>query len=91
MKNYISSEESTIVGEGEGEVNNVNNEHLRTEGGGPRIGGGGRGRGIGGGRGRGREGEGDRGEPNPVGFPIYDEDTTTTLKNISPSILPNFN
>ena len=51
----------------------------------PRIGVGRRG-GIGGGRGR----EGGRGDPKPFGFPILDEYTTTTMKNISPSILPNF-
>ena len=27
---------------------------------------------------------------NLLGFPIFDEDTTTTMKNISPSILLNF-
>ena len=69
----------------EGEVNNVNDDQLRLRGGGTRIGGGGRGIG----RGRG-EGRGGRGELDPIGFPILDEDTTATMKNISPSILPNF-
>ena len=71
----------------------MNDEHLILGGGGPMIGGGGRGRGRDGGRGRG-EGRGGRGEdridPNLVGFPILDEDTTATMKIISPSILPNF-
>ena len=53
---------------------------------------------FGGGRGRGR-GEGDRGADggrgrreigSSFGFPIIDEETNTTMKNISPSILPNF-
>ena len=83
-----------MAGEGQGEVYN-NDEHLRIGGGGHRIGGGGRGRGRGrdGGRGRG-EAKGDRGEdiidPYLIGFPTFDEDTTATMKNISPSILPNF-
>ena len=63
MEPYISFEESTMVGEGEGEVHNVNSEHLR-------IGGV-----IGGGRGRG----GGRGDPKPFGFPIFDEDTIATI------------
>ena len=83
LEPYIIYEESTMVGEGEGKVHNVNDEHLRIGGGGPRIWGGG------GGRGRGRGVE-DIVEPNLVGFPILDEDTTTTTKIISPSILPNF-
>jgi len=33
---------------------------------------------------------GDDREIDPYGYPIFDEDTTTTMKNISPSILPNF-
>lgn len=36
---------------------------------------------------------GGRGEdinPEPIGFPIIDENTNVTIKNISPSILPNF-
>lgn len=76
---YISSVESTMAGEGE--VHDVNGEL--------RIGGGwGRGGNIGG---AGRKcGRGGRGEPNRYGFPIFDEDTTTTIKNISPFILPNF-
>ena len=32
----------------------------------------------------------DDNEEDPFGFPILDEDTTTIMKNISPSILPNF-
>ena len=72
---------------------------MRIGGGGPRIGSGGRGRGRYKGRGRYRgrgrgEGRGDKGEdkidPNPTGFPILYDDTTATMKNISPSILPNF-
>ena len=69
-----------MVWEGEEEVHNVNDEHLRIGGGGPRIWGGGRGRGRGGGRGRGREGEGVIGELDTIGFPIYDEDTTKKWK-----------
>ena len=90
MKLYISSEESIMAGKGEGEVNIVNCEQ-------PRIGGGrggnrGGGRGIGGGRerGEGRGRGGGKGDPKPFRFPFLDEDTTTTMKNISPSILPNF-
>ena len=82
-KPYISSEESTITGEGEGEVHNVNGEQPRIDGGR----GGNRGGGRGGGRGRGR---GEDINPEPFGFPILDEDTTVTMKNISPYILPNF-
>lgn len=33
FETYIISEESTIIGEGEGEVHNVNSEHLRIGGG----------------------------------------------------------
>ena len=40
----------------------------------------------GGGEGNRRNGEDD----NSFGFPIIDEDTNATMKNISPSILPNF-
>lgn len=29
-------------------------------------------------------------DPKPFGFPILDEDMKTTMKNISPFILPNF-
>lgn len=85
-ESYISSEESTMVGEGQGQVHNLNGEQ-------PRIG---RGRGggrQGGGRGGGREGGRGRGyniNLEPFGFPILDEDTTITTKNISPSIFPNF-
>lgn len=73
-----------MAGEGEGEVHNLKGEQ-------PRIGGGrGGGRGCGrGGRGGGR-GRGEDINPEPFGFPILDEDTTITMKNISPSILPNF-
>ena len=73
LEPYISSKESTMAWEGEGEVHNVNGEHR-----------------IGGGRGRGRGRGVSRGDPETFGFPIFDEDTTTTIKNISPSILPNF-
>ena len=45
---------------------------------------------IGGGRGGGRGIWGGRGDPKPFGFPIFDEDTIATMKNIAPSILPNF-
>ena len=84
LEPYISSKESTMAGEGEGEVHNINGEQ-------PRIGGGG-GRNRGGGRGRGgrRERGGGRGDPKPIGFSILDEDTIAKMKNISPSILPNF-
>ena len=51
----------------------------------------GRGRGGGGnnGGGRGNNG-GNRNGDNSFGFPIVDDDSRTTMKNISPSILPNF-
>ena len=78
-EHYISSEESIMAEEWEGEVHNVHGEKNRI---------GGRGRGRGGDRNRG-QGRG-RGKKNPYGFPILDEDTTLTMKNISPSILPNF-
>ena len=45
LETYISSEESTMVGEGEREVHNINDEQLIIGGGIPRIGGGGRGAG----------------------------------------------
>lgn len=77
----IYYEESIKAEEGEGEVQNGNGEQHRIGGGG---GGGNKVVGRGGGRGRGR------GNPEPFGFPILDEDTTLTMKNISPSILPNF-
>ena len=72
LEPYISSKEYIMAreGEGEGEVHNVNDEKLRIGGGGPRIGGGGGGR-------------GDRGEPDLVGFPILDEDTTTKMKYLT--------
>ncbi len=76
-EHYISSKESIMAEEGEGEVHNVHGEEDRI---------GGRGRG----RGRGRGGGSGRGNQDPSGFPILDEDTTLTMKNISPSILPNF-
>ena len=82
LEPYISSEESTMMWEGEGEVHTVNGEQ-------PRIGGGrggNRGGGRGGGRGRGHG----RGGPEPFGFLIFDEDNTTKMKNISCSMLPNF-
>jgi len=69
-----------LGGEGEGEIHNVNGE-LRTRGG--KVKGGNRG---GGGD---RSGRDDGGELDPYGFPIFYEDTTTIM-NISPSILPNF-
>ena len=50
--------------------------------------GGNRGGGRGGGRGRWR---GEYINLEPFGFPILDEDTIVTMKNISPSILTNFN
>lgn len=71
-----------MVEEGEGQVHNVNGEQ-------PSIGWGRRGN-----RGGGRGGERDRcsgiWDPKPFGFPINDEDTTYTMKNISPTILPKF-
>jgi len=65
--------------EGEGEVHNVDGEQHRIRGRG-----GNRGGGRGGGIGRGR------GNPEPFGFHVLEEVTTLTMKNISPSILPNF-
>ena len=41
LESYISYEEFTMAGEGEGELHNVNDGQLRLGGGGPRIGGGG--------------------------------------------------
>lgn len=79
---YISFEESVMVVEGEGVVHSVNGEENRI--------GGGRGRGRGGGAGRNRGGGRGRGNQDPFGFPILDENTTLTMKNISPSIVPNF-
>ena len=59
--------------------------------------GGGRGRGRGGGGnnnnnngGRGPIGGGNRNGDNSFGFPIVNEDSRATMKNISPSVLPNF-
>ena len=51
--------------------------------------------GRGGGRGKGNRGGGEgnkinKEDDNSFGFPIIDEDTNATMKNISPSILPNF-
>ena len=57
--------------------------------------------GLGGGRGRGRGGGGNNGGgrgniggnrdgDNSFGFPIVDDDSRATMKNISPSVLPNF-
>ena len=95
LETYISSEEYTMAGEGEGEgegeAHNFNGETLILGGGIPRIGGGIRG---GGNRG-GRDGgwvrwRGEENREDLVGFPILDEDTTVTVKNISPSILPIF-
>ena len=78
-KPHISFEESTMDEEREGELHNVNGEQ-------PRIGEGNMGGGIGGGRGRGR---GEDINLDPFVFLIVDEDTTMTMKNISPSILSN--
>ena len=53
----------------------------------------GRGRGRrnnGGGRGNNGGGRGDREVDNSFGFAIVDEETHTTMKNISPFVLPNF-
>lgn len=77
MEPYISFEGSTMDGEGEGEVHNINGEQ-------PRIGG------RGGNSGGGRGGRIWRWDPEPFGLPILNEDTTTTMKNISLSILRNF-
>lgn len=54
--------------------------------------GGGRGRGRGGGKNGGSRGnnEGNRDGDKSFGFPIVDEESRTTMKNISPSVLPNF-
>ena len=49
-----------------------------------RRGGGGRGKGNNGG------GTGNREIDNSFGFPIVDEETNATMKNVSPSVLPNF-
>lgn len=65
---------------GGGEVHNVNGEENRIGGG--RGGGGGGDRNRGGGRGTWNQ--------DSFLFPIFDEDTILTMKNISPSILPNF-
>jgi len=55
------------------------------------AGGGGRGRGNnGGGRGNNGGGRGNKEIDNSFGFPIIDEETHTSMKNISPSVLPNF-
>lgn len=73
-----------MIVEGEGEIHNLNGEK-------PRIGGGRGGGRQGGGRGSRRDGgRGENINPKPFGFPILDEDTTIKMKNISPSILPNF-
>jgi len=56
------------------------------------FGGGGRGRGRGGGNnggGRGNNG-GNRDGDNSFGFAIVDEESRTTMENISLSVLPNF-
>ena len=53
-----------------------------------------RGRGRGGGNNGDNNGEGNNGRnregDNLFGFPIVDEETHTTMKNISPSVLPKF-
>ena len=57
------------------------------------FGGGGRGRdrgNNGGGRGNNGGGRGNREVYNSFGFPIVDEETHTTMKKISPFVLPNF-
>ena len=69
-----STGESTMEEEGGGGV--FNGEHTL----------------FGGGRGRGR-GEGGRGRRemgSSFGFPIIDKETNTTMKNVSPSVLPKF-
>lgn len=71
-----------MVGEGEGEVHDVDCGEFRI--------GGGRGKGGNRGGGGGWGGGSGRGEPDRYGFPIFDEDTTAIMKKISPSILPNF-
>ena len=67
----------------------VTEETIMTE----EVNGFGRGRGRGGGgnngRGRGNNG-GTRDGDSSFGFPIVDEDSRATMKNISPSVLPNF-
>ena len=77
-----STRESTMAKEGGGGV--FNGEHT--------LFGGGRGRGRGeGGRGEeGGRGRGRREMGSSFGFPIVDEETNATMKNISPSVLPNF-
>ena len=74
-----------MVGEWKGEVHNINGEQ-------PRIGGGRGGYrgGVRGGRGGGRGRGGGIANTEPFGLPILDEDTMSTMKNNSPSILPNF-
>ena len=54
--------------------------------------GGGRGRCRGGGNNGGGRGNnvGNRDGDNSFGFPIVDEESQTTMKSISPSVLPNF-
>jgi len=57
------------------------------------FGGGGKGRGRGnngGGRGNNGGGRGNKEINNSFGFPIMDEETNATMKNISPFVLPNF-
>lgn len=66
--------------EGGIKVHNVNGEQNRIGGGRGRRGGGD----------RGREGGRGRGDQDAFGFPIFNEYITPTMKNISPSILPNF-
>ena len=77
-----STGESTMAEEGGGGV--FNGEHT--------LFGGGRGRGRGeGGRGEeGGRGRGRREMGSSFGFPIVDEETNATMKNISPSVLPKF-
>ena len=48
------------------------------------------GRGRGGSRENNGGGRGNREIDNSFGFPIVDEETNATMKNISPSVLPNF-
>lgn len=81
MEPYVSSEDFIIAREGEANIHNVNDEHGI---------GGGRGGNRGGGKGVGRGRGASIGDPEHFEFPIFDEDTTAIMKNISPAILRNF-
>ena len=80
VESYTDSEETIMAEEGkDGEFT--------------LFGGGGRGRGRGNhgeGRGNNGGGRGNREIYNSFGFPIVYEETDATMKNISPSVLPNF-